>query len=144
MSYAFLARQHHLVNSFQFDSKHFMTGMRDRHRTDLVSKWGDFLGVREFQDFELRSPNHRVFLMKTLSLCNICTVQYYTNIDLCVGEYVVICHCRKRRIDQACEVNTSFSGVTYNHVFTDTKSQNLFYYILPVKLLNMSHLYSYQ
>ena len=30
---------------------------------------------------------------------------------------------------------TSFSGVTYNHIFTNTKSQYLFYYILPVKPL---------
>ena len=64
-------------------------------------------------------------------------IQYYTNIDFCGGEYVVICHSQNRRMDRACEVNTSFSGVTYNHVFTDTKSQYLFYYILPVKPLNI-------
>ena len=49
---------------------------------------------------------------------------------------------QKRRIDRACEVNTPFSGVTYNHVFTDTKSQYLFYYILPVKPLNIGSPYN--
>ena len=34
-------------------------------------------------------------------------------------------------------MHINFSGVTYNHVFTDTKSQYLFYYILPVKPLNI-------
>ena len=37
-----------------------------------------------------------------------------------VGEYVVICYSRKRRIDLASSVNTSFLGVTYNHVFAST------------------------
>ena len=64
-------------------------------------------------------------------------IKHYTNIDFYGGEYVVIYHSQERRIDRACEVNTSFSGVTYNHVFTDTKSQYLFYYILPVKPLNI-------
>ena len=42
----------------------------------------------------------------------------------------VICYSRKRRIHLACEVNSSFSGVTYicNHVFIDTKSKYLFCY----------------
>ena len=31
-----------------------------------------------------------------------------------------------------CEVNTCFSGVTYDHVFTDSKRQYLLYYIIPV------------
>ena len=40
--------QHHMVNYyFQFDSKHFMTGIRDSNNMDLVSQWGDFVKVRE-------------------------------------------------------------------------------------------------
>ena len=44
---------------------------------------------------------------------------------------MVLCHSQKK------DVLTEFSGVTYKHVFTDTKSQYLFYYILPVKPLNI-------
>ena len=35
-----------MVNYAQFDSKHFMTGMRDSYSTNLVSTWGAFLSVR--------------------------------------------------------------------------------------------------
>ena len=38
-----ICHMHHLVNYLIIDSKHFMTGMRDNHSTDLVSKWEDFV-----------------------------------------------------------------------------------------------------
>ena len=41
--------------------------------------------------------------------------------DIYTIAFLVICYSRKRHIDLASSVNTYFSGMIYNHIFTFTK-----------------------
>ena len=71
----FLTRQHHLVNYFQFDSKHCMTGMRDGYSTDFLSR------VRE----------HRILVIPKLCVwCEKSTAVFHITMGIHLCYFVII------------------------------------------------------